>query len=133
MQATIRRILAKVGRLEVPADTLDDHADLYEAGLSSHATVHVMLAIENAFDIEIPDCMLTRQLCRSIQSYRQPAAGRTFALRRIGMDHQSGRHHGAVEPADTAPADPARMQLFRMRPFCMRKTMRRRLLGRRHV
>ncbi len=68
MKATIRTILAQVGRLEVPADTLDDHADLYEAGLSSLATVHVMLAIENAFDIEIPDRMLTRQLFRSIQS-----------------------------------------------------------------
>lgn len=68
MKATIRTILAEVGRLEVPADTLDDHADLYEAGLSSLATVHVMLAIENAFDIEIPDRMLTRQLFRSIQS-----------------------------------------------------------------
>ncbi|UZN52309.1 acyl carrier protein [Cupriavidus cauae] len=68
MKATIRTILAEVGRLEVPADTLDDQADLYEAGLSSLATVHVMLAIENAFDIEIPDRMLTRQLFRSIQS-----------------------------------------------------------------
>lgn len=68
MKATIRTILAQVGRLEVPADTLDDQADLYEAGLSSLATVHVMLAIENAFDIEIPDRMLTRQLFRSIQS-----------------------------------------------------------------
>lgn len=68
MKATLRTILAEVGRLEVPADTLDDQADLYEAGLSSLATVHVMLAIENAFDIEIPDRMLTRQLFRSIQS-----------------------------------------------------------------
>ncbi len=68
MKATIRTILAQVGRLEVPVDTLDDQADLYEAGLSSLATVHVMLAIENAFDIEIPDRMLTRQLFRSIQS-----------------------------------------------------------------
>lgn len=68
MKATLRTILAQVGRLEVPADTLDDQADLYEAGLSSLATVHVMLAIENAFDIEIPDRMLTRQLFRSIQS-----------------------------------------------------------------
>lgn len=68
MNTTIRRILAEVGRLEVPVDTLDDHADLYEAGLSSLATVHVMLALENAFDIEIPDSMLTRQLFRSIDS-----------------------------------------------------------------
>jgi len=68
MKATIRSILAEVARLEVPVDSLDDQADLYEAGLSSLATVHVMLAIENTFGIEIPDHMLTRQLFRSINS-----------------------------------------------------------------
>ncbi|AOY95135.1 acyl carrier protein [Cupriavidus sp. USMAA2-4] len=68
MKATIRSILGEVARLDVPLDSLEDKSDLYEAGLSSLATVHVMLAIENAFDIEIPDRMLTRQLFRSIDS-----------------------------------------------------------------
>ncbi|MGO4152954.1 acyl carrier protein [Cupriavidus sp. YAF13] len=68
MKATIRQILAEVARLDVSVDALDDQADLYEAGLSSLATVHVMLAIENAFNIEIPDAMLTRQLFRSVNS-----------------------------------------------------------------
>ncbi|QBY50747.1 acyl carrier protein [Cupriavidus oxalaticus] len=66
MRAAIRTILLEVARLNVPVESLDDHADLYEAGLSSLATVHVMIAIENAFGIEIPDRMLTRQLFRSI-------------------------------------------------------------------
>lgn len=74
MKATIRKILAEVGRLEVSADTLDDRADLYDAGLSSLATVHVMLAIESAFDIEIPDRMLTRELFRSVQSLADTVA-----------------------------------------------------------
>ncbi|WP_020203280.1 MULTISPECIES: acyl carrier protein [Cupriavidus] len=68
MKATIRQILAEVARLDVSVEALDDQADLYEAGLSSLATVHVMLAIENAFNIEIPDAMLTRQLFRSVNS-----------------------------------------------------------------
>ena len=68
MKATIRQILGDVARLDVSVDALDDQADLYEAGLSSLATVHVMLAIENAFNIEIPDAMLTRQLFRSVNS-----------------------------------------------------------------
>ena len=68
MRAAIRRILAEVGRLESSIETLDDQGDLYEAGLSSLATVHVMLALENEFGIEIPDRMLTRQLFRSIDS-----------------------------------------------------------------
>jgi acyl carrier protein len=68
MKATIRNILGEVARLDVPLANLADDADLYAAGLSSLATVHVMLALENAFDIEIPDQMLTRQLFRSVDS-----------------------------------------------------------------
>lgn len=68
MKATIRSILGEVARLDVPLEALEDNADLYAAGLSSLATVHVMLALENAFDIEIPDRMLTRQLFRSIDA-----------------------------------------------------------------
>lgn len=68
MKETIRLILGEVARLTVAPGELNDGTDLYEVGLSSLATVHVMLAIENAFDIEIPDPMLTRQLFRSIDS-----------------------------------------------------------------
>ncbi|SOY68334.1 acyl carrier protein [Cupriavidus taiwanensis] len=68
MKATIRSILGDVARLDVPLADLADSDDLYAAGLSSLATVHVMLALENAFDIEIPDQMLTRQLFRSVDS-----------------------------------------------------------------
>jgi acyl carrier protein len=68
MKSTIRNILGEVARLDVPLATLADNDDLYAAGLSSLATVHVMLALENAFDIEIPDQMLTRQLFRSVDS-----------------------------------------------------------------
>jgi acyl carrier protein len=68
MKATIRNILGEVARLDVPLASLADNDDLYAAGLSSLATVHVMLALESAFDIEIPDQMLTRQLFRSVDS-----------------------------------------------------------------
>ncbi|CAG9177200.1 Aminoacyl carrier protein [Cupriavidus laharis] len=68
MKAAIRTILSDVARLDVPVESLDDQADLYAAGLSSLATVHVMLAMENALGIEIPDRLLTRQLFRSISS-----------------------------------------------------------------
>ncbi len=68
MKTAIRTILSEVARLDVPVESLDDQADLYAAGLSSLATVHVMLAMENQFGIEIPDHLLTRQLFRSISS-----------------------------------------------------------------
>ncbi|SAK46876.1 acyl carrier protein [Caballeronia hypogeia] len=68
MKTELRRILAESARLDVPIDTLSDSDDLYAAGLSSLATVHVMLAIEDEFDVEIPDHMLTRRLFSSVDS-----------------------------------------------------------------
>ena len=68
MKTELRRILSESARLEVQADTLSDDADLYAAGLSSLATVHLMLAIEDEFGVEIPDRMLTRRLFSSINS-----------------------------------------------------------------
>jgi acyl carrier protein len=68
LKTELRRILAEVGRLDQPAETLEGETDLYAAGLSSLATVHVMLAIEDEFGIEIPDRMLTRRLFQNIDS-----------------------------------------------------------------
>ncbi|REG57701.1 acyl carrier protein [Paraburkholderia sp. BL6669N2] len=68
MKNALRRILSESARLDVPAQTLADDADLYAAGLSSLATVHLMLAIEDEFGIEIPDRLLTRRLFSSIDS-----------------------------------------------------------------
>lgn len=64
----IREILTKNGRLSTPVDQLADDSDLYNAGLTSLATVGVMLALEEEFDIEIPDSMLGRKTFASIQS-----------------------------------------------------------------
>jgi acyl carrier protein len=49
MKDALRRILSESARLDVPPQTLADDADLYAAGLSSLATVHLMLAIEDEF------------------------------------------------------------------------------------
>ncbi|MCC8401612.1 acyl carrier protein [Paraburkholderia sp. MMS20-SJTN17] len=68
MKTALRRILSESARIDVPVDSLTDDADLYAAGLSSLATVHLMLAIEDEFKVEIPDRMLTRHLFSSIDS-----------------------------------------------------------------
>jgi len=75
MKALLRRILSESVQLHVPVDTLADDADLYAAGLESIATVHLMLAIEENFDVEIPDRLLTRQLFSSIDSMAAAIAG----------------------------------------------------------
>lgn len=66
MNERIRQIVKDHGRLPVDVDTLPDDADLFLAGMSSHASVAVMLALENAFDVEFPDRMLTRSVFASI-------------------------------------------------------------------
>jgi acyl carrier protein len=62
----IRRVLRDHARLPVDIDSIDDQADLFRAGMSSHASVNVMLALEDAFDIEFPDSMLKRSVFESV-------------------------------------------------------------------
>jgi acyl carrier protein len=66
----IRTILKEHGRLSVDAATLSEDADLYQAGLTSHASVNVMLALEGKFDVEFPDRMLKRGVFESLASIR---------------------------------------------------------------
>jgi acyl carrier protein len=62
----IRRVLTQHARLPVDVDTIADDADLFAAGMTSHASVNLMLALEDAFDLEFPDRMLTRSVFESI-------------------------------------------------------------------
>ena len=66
----IRNVLKEHGRLSVDATALGEESDLYAAGMTSHASVNVMLALEAAFDIEFPDRMLKRSVFESISSIR---------------------------------------------------------------
>jgi acyl carrier protein len=68
MNERIREVLATHARLPVDVSTLADDADLYQAGMTSHASVNVMLALEDAFDVEFPDQMLTRGVFASISA-----------------------------------------------------------------
>lgn len=64
----VRRVLEEQGRLAVPAAGLAIDDSLYEAGMTSHASVNVMLALEDAYDLEFPDRMLTRDVFETIGS-----------------------------------------------------------------
>lgn len=70
MDEEIRRVLQEHGRL-AGVETLPDDADLYRAGLTSHASVNVMLALEDAFDVEFPQSMLRKQTFDSVASIRE--------------------------------------------------------------
>jgi acyl carrier protein len=62
----IRKIIAAHALLSVDADGLSLDDDLYQAGMTSHASVNVMLALEDRFEVEFPDRMLTREVFESI-------------------------------------------------------------------
>jgi acyl carrier protein len=70
MDESIRSILAEHGRLACDVSALEDDADLYQFGLTSHGTVNVMLALEESFGIEIPDTMIRKSTFRSVADIR---------------------------------------------------------------
>lgn len=71
----VRQILREHGRLARDPAELDLESDLYEAGLTSHASVNVMLALEGAFDVEFPDQMLNRSVFSSIGAIADAVGG----------------------------------------------------------
>ncbi len=83
MNTKIRSLITEFGRLSVDVASLKDDADLYAAGLSSFASVQLMLGIEEAFDIEFPERMLNRRSFASIgaieASVAELTAGRAAA------------------------------------------------------
>lgn len=64
----IRQILTQHGRLTGDLSQLADDGDLYSAGLTSLATVGLMLALEDHFDVEFPESKLNRSTFRSINA-----------------------------------------------------------------
>ncbi|MCA9677511.1 MAG: acyl carrier protein [Kofleriaceae bacterium] len=70
MTDKIRTILKEHGRLSKDATSLGEDEDLYQAGMTSHASVNVMLALEGEFDLEFPDHMLKRSVFESIAAIR---------------------------------------------------------------
>ncbi|GGF12794.1 acyl carrier protein [Williamsia phyllosphaerae] len=68
MNDRIRDILAAHGKMAVDPKTVDASADLYEMGLTSHASVNVMLALEDEFDVEFPDEDLKKATFASVDN-----------------------------------------------------------------
>lgn len=71
---TIREILAQHGRLSQDARSLEPDRCLHDAGLTSLATVSVMLALEDQFNIEFPEWMMSRRTFDSLESIAEAVA-----------------------------------------------------------
>jgi acyl carrier protein len=78
MQDQIRDVLATHGRMAVDPREVDEQADLYELGLTSHASVDVMLALED--DIELPDEVLKKSTFASVRNIAQVVEGLVKAV-----------------------------------------------------
>ncbi len=70
MTKEIVEILKAHARLSSDPEMLNEDADLYSAGLTSHATVNLMLALEDHFGVEFPERMLRRRAFESIASIK---------------------------------------------------------------
>jgi acyl carrier protein len=75
----IRQVIAEHGRLSTDIEALTDETDLFSAGMTSHASVNVLLALEAAFDVEFPDRMLKRSVFESIDAIAAAIAELTEA------------------------------------------------------
>lgn len=64
----IRAIVAQTVKLSKDITDITDNDDLYSVGLTSLTTVNLMLSLEDEFDIEFDDSMLSRQTFESITS-----------------------------------------------------------------
>ncbi len=71
----IRRIVGSHGRLSVDVDGVGPGDNLYRLGMTSHATVNVMLALEEAFDVEFPDALLERATFESFSAMSTTISG----------------------------------------------------------
>ena len=71
----VRALLKTTGWLQTDIDTLADDSDLYSAGLTSHATVTLMLALEEEFDVEFPDSLLRRRTFSSVEAIVEALTG----------------------------------------------------------
>ncbi|KXO88660.1 acyl carrier protein [Tsukamurella pulmonis] len=77
MEAEIRAIVAAHGRLSRPLAEIASGDDLYALGLTSHAAVNVMLAIEDRFMIEFPDSVMTKNTFNTLDSIAATVRGLT--------------------------------------------------------
>ncbi|KQU28629.1 acyl carrier protein [Rhodococcus sp. BP-332] len=66
----VRSSLHRAGRLPVDPWTLGDDENLFDAGLSSHASVAVLVDLEESAQVEFPDHLLRRSTFATIAAIR---------------------------------------------------------------
>ena len=70
----IRELVVAHAGLAGDGSDLAEDTDIYRAGMKSFASVQLMLALEEAFEIEFPEEMLNRATFRTIGSIERAVA-----------------------------------------------------------
>jgi acyl carrier protein len=65
--ARVREVVEKAAGIR-DATALSDTDDLWDAGMDSLASVNLMVQLEDAFGVQFPDELLTREVFSSIAS-----------------------------------------------------------------
>lgn len=73
-ERVIRDILGKFDALKSVANELNADEDLFARGLDSFGSVQLMLALEEHFNIEFPDHLLSRRSFSSIRAIQDTVA-----------------------------------------------------------
>jgi len=74
VNSQIRAILGEHAKLSTDIASVGDGDDLYSAGMTSHASVTVMLGLEDEWDIEFPQHMLKKSTFATIDSIAEALA-----------------------------------------------------------
>lgn len=85
----VRRLVAEHGRLSVPMEQVGDDDDLFNAGMTSHATVGVMFALEDSFDVEFPEDMLNLNTFQTVNALTEALSSLLQAKKAAEIDQRS--------------------------------------------
>ena len=81
MKHRIQKIVKENAGLGQACESLDYSTDLYQAGMTSYASVTLMIALENEFEVEFPDGMLSRSVFESVDTI----ANAITSLQQVGQ------------------------------------------------
>jgi D-alanine--poly(phosphoribitol) ligase subunit 2 len=71
----IRNILARNEALAPVVGQISEDDNLFDKGLDSFGSVQLMLALEEHFDVEFPDHLLSRKSFSTLRSIRETVSG----------------------------------------------------------
>jgi acyl carrier protein len=74
IKTRLRQVVAEHAGLGRSCDTLSDEDDLWEAGMNSLASVQLLLAVEETFQVEFPDEAVTRETFSHVYSIAEAVA-----------------------------------------------------------